>query len=93
MKKKLLIRLSSVGFALYETRLFLDTHPGNKEAMAMLEKYQAKYLALKNEYEQQFGPLTLNGMNSDEWLCDPWPWDNDFNSAEPCEDEEKCENN
>ena len=82
MKKKLLTRLSSAGFALYETRLFLDTHPESKEAREMLEKYQAKYDALKKEYEEQFGPLTLSGSNSDEWLCDPWPGDNDFNSKE-----------
>ncbi len=88
MKKKLLVRLSSVGFAMYETRLFLDTHPGDKEALAMLEKYQTKYNALKAEFEEKYGPLTLNGMNSDEWLCNPWPWDNDFNTDKACEDED-----
>ena len=31
---------------------------------------------LKNEYESLYGPLTLNGENTDEWLKDPWPWDN-----------------
>ena len=75
MKEKLLIRLSSAGFAMYELRLFLDTHPGDKEAMQMLDKYKTKYEALKKEYEEQFGALTLNGANSDEWLKDPWPWD------------------
>ena len=76
MKEKLLIRLSSVGFAMYETRLFLDTHPDDKDALSMLNKYQTKYDAIKKEYEEQYGPLTLNGTNSDEWLKDPWPWDN-----------------
>jgi len=75
MKEKLLMRLSSAGFAMYELRLFLDTHPDNKEARTMLEKYQSKYEALKAEYEQEYGALTLNGANSDEWLKDPWPWD------------------
>ena len=75
MKEKLLTRLSSAQFAMFELRLFLDTHPGDKEATAMFEKYQSKYDALKKEYEEQFGPLTLNGKNSDEWLKDPWPWD------------------
>ena len=27
------------------------------------------------EFEKEYGPLTLNGYNSDEWLKDPWPWD------------------
>lgn len=84
MKKKLLIRLSSMNFAMLEMRLFLDTHPDDKEALAMLKKYREKYDVLKKEYEEQFGPLTLNGMNSDEWICDPWPWDNAFTSEAPC---------
>lgn len=88
MKKKLLVRLSSMQFAMYETRLFLDTHPNNKEALAMFDKYQSKYNALKKEYEDQFGPLTLNGSNSDEWLLDPWPWDVDFNTMDSEDDKD-----
>ena len=77
MKEKLLNRLSAAQFAMYELRLFLDTHKDNKEAMQMYEKYQSKYDVLKKEYEEQFGPLTLNGINSDDWLKDPWPWEVD----------------
>lgn len=80
MKKKLLIRLSSMQFAMLEMRIFLDTHPNDDEALAMYNKYREKYKSLAKEFEEQFGPLTLNGYNSDEWLCDPWPWDNAFNS-------------
>ena len=75
MKDKLLKRLSAAQFAMYELRLFLDTHKDDKEANAMYEKYQSKYDSLKKEYEEQFGPLSLNGNNSDEWLKDPWPWE------------------
>lgn len=78
MKKKLLLRVSSVQFALLETRMFLDTHPDDPEALEMYKKYKEKFNALVKEYEEQFGPLTLNGYNSDEWLKDPWPWDNCF---------------
>lgn len=78
MKRKLLIRLSSMQFGMLETRMFLDTHPNDPEALEMFNKYFDKYKALAAEYESQFGPLTLNGINSDEWLNNPWPWDNDF---------------
>ena len=77
MREKLMKRLSAAQFALYELRLFLDTHKDDKEALSMFEKYQSKFDALKKEYEEQFGPLTLNGINSDEWLKDPWPWEVD----------------
>ncbi len=75
-KKKLLQRVSALGFAMYECRLFCDTHPDDAEALQLLKSYKKKYEAVKDEYEKQFGPLTLTGYNSDEWLKDPWPWDN-----------------
>ena len=76
-KDKLLKRVSALGFAMYELRLFLDTHPDNQDALEMLKSYKKKYEAVKAEYEKEFGPLTLNGYNSDEWLKAPWPWNND----------------
>ena len=76
-KDKLLKRVSALGFAMYELRLFLDTHPDNQDALEMLKSYKKKYEAVKAEYEKEFGPLTFNGYNSDEWLKDPWPWNND----------------
>ena len=41
----------------------------------MINDYKSKYKAVKAEFEKEYGPLTLNGYNSDEWLKDPWPWD------------------
>ena len=76
MRNKLLLRLSAANFGTVETRLFLDTHPNDQEAIAMYNKYADRYKALKKEYESKYGPLTLNGINSDDWLKDPWPWDN-----------------
>lgn len=81
MRKKLLTRLSAMNFGMVETRLFLDTHPDDPEANALYNKYYEKYKALVKEYEEKYGPLTLNGLNSDDWLKDPWPWDNAFNTS------------
>lgn len=75
MKEKLLLRLSSVQFAMQEFRIYLDTHKDDIEALEMYNNYAKKYKTLKDEYEKEYGPLTLNGKNSDEWLKNPWPWD------------------
>lgn len=85
MKQKLLMRLSSVQFCMLEMRQFLDTHPNDPEALEMYNKYIDRFNALKKEYEEQCGPLTLSGNNSDDWLKNPWPWDPDFENACDCD--------
>ncbi len=78
MKRDMCLRrLSALQFAMWETRIYLDTHPCDEEAKEMLKNYREKFDKLRAEYEKEFGPLTLNGINSDEWLKDPWPWDNE----------------
>ena len=49
-KKKLLKRLSALGFAMYECRLYCDTHPNDTEALQMLNDYKSKYEAVKAEF-------------------------------------------
>ncbi len=75
-REQMLLRLSSVQFAMWEMRVYLDTHLDNKEAQKLYNKYVKQYEELKEEFEEQYGPITLGDGNSDEWLKDPWPWDN-----------------
>lgn len=81
-KDKLLRRLSAMQFAMWEMREFLDTHPNCPDAKALYNAYKEKYDTLAKEYEARFGPLTLNGTNSDAWLKDPWPWEAGFDTDE-----------
>lgn len=75
-REQMLLRLSSVQFAMWEMRVYLDTHLDNKEAQKLYNKYVKQYEELKEEFEEKYGPITLGDGNSDEWLKDPWPWDN-----------------
>lgn len=79
-KDKLLRRLSSMKFAMWEIHLYMDTHPDDMQARSMYKEYKSKYDALAEEFEKMYGPLTLDGSNSDDWLKDPWPWDVDYES-------------
>lgn len=74
-RNAMLSKLSSAQFALWESHMFLDTHPCNMEVQRMHESYQEKYSALRKEYEAAFGPLSPQMGNSDQWLQNPWPWD------------------
>ena len=79
MKKKLLMRLSALQFGMVETRLFLDTHPDDRKALALYHKYAEKSRELKAYYNENFGPITPSdnlSQESWEWVHGPWPWEN-----------------
>ena len=65
-------------FALYDTALFLDTHPTNQAALAFYEENQKKYVEAVAYYEEEFGPLTMYGTDTEKgwaWVETPWPWE------------------
>lgn len=75
----LLRRLSSAQFAAWETHMYLDTHPNDMAAMAIMRKYDKRAAELRAEFERKYGPLSPMdnyGEMSFEWLDSPWPWDN-----------------
>ncbi len=74
-REQMLLRVSAAQFAMWETRMYMDTHLDNAEARKLYEKYHRQFEELKAEFEAKFGPITLGENNSDEWLKDPWPWD------------------
>ena len=74
-RESLLRQLSANQFAMWELHVYLDTHPMDKDALAMYKNYKDKSSTLRAEYERMYGPLTIGSGSSTEWLADPWPWD------------------
>lgn len=81
-KDKLLKKIQEEDFALYETVLYLDTHPCDMSALEFYSKRRESLEKLKTEYQQKFGPLTIYG-NEDcrhwNWVNKPWPWEKEAN--------------
>ncbi len=72
----LLKKLSSVAFAMFEIRLFLDTHPDATEAIAKLDSLNDTYMQLRAKFEEKYGPLmSKNAKTPVEWIKGPWPWE------------------
>ena len=73
----LLKKLSSYAFATHELKLFLDTHPNDKETLKKIEEYEEKSKKLMKEYEKEYGPIKRKADNSKfwSWVNDPWPWE------------------
>ena len=77
-RETLLQRVRETEFALVDIGLYLDTHPRDEKAMDYYNKYQQINKELRREYENNFGPLTSNGVDTNDgwtWVRDPWPWE------------------
>ncbi len=77
-KMMLLKRIQVCDFVLFETHLFLDTHPTDKEALAYYSKYQALRERAMDEYVKKYGPITAgqyDGGPTWRWVENPWPWE------------------
>lgn len=72
-----LTNLQQTGFVLQELALYLDTHPGDRNALAQYRMYQTMYRKACEEYERRFGPLSHQSEQDGdyEWLREPWPWE------------------
>lgn len=81
-QKELLDLIRVLGFNLYDTVLFLDTHPCDKQALKNYKKYQALLDKAMKEYAAYFGPLTINDVKVEDgwtWGQEPWPWEREAN--------------
>lgn len=74
----LLGRVMALEFAVDELQLYLDTHPEDKKAIKIFDKYAAKSKVVRKQYEDKFGPLYRDEAVQDgyyAWIDNPWPWD------------------
>ena len=79
-KRRLLKELMSYDFILNELNLYLNSHPLDKKALKMHSETTDKAEALRKRYAKEYGPLTAatnNNSESWDWICSPWPWEND----------------
>ena len=73
-----LTELQTLGFAIQELALYLDTHPADKEALELYREYQKLYNHCTGEYLKKHRPLDHMQESSAPdymWLNDPWPWE------------------
>lgn len=79
---ELLNTLLEYQFACIELNLYLDNNPNDQNALRSYNIYNHKFMQAKSAYENKYGPLTNFGYVPDsfswQWVCEPWPWDNEF---------------
>ena len=79
-REKLLQKIMEYKFFINDLALYLDTHPCDKRALELHNKYVKKLDEVTKEFEKNYGPLTIETvMESWEWAQDLWPWQRGFN--------------
>ena len=78
-KEELLYNILKHNFALTELDLYLDIYPFDINTLNTYNKILNDKKRLCDTYEQNFGPLTLEGVNMGDnewnWIKEPWPWE------------------
>lgn len=77
-QQKLMEAVYTNGFALDEARLFLNTHPTDRQALDFYRRKAEHYRQALHAYEEKFGPIRPeNGVQDGRWAWaeGPWPWE------------------
>ncbi len=78
-REELLYNILMYNFTLVELQLYLDVNPMDTKMINLYNKYLIDKKKLCDDYERQFGPLTMEGLNmgtnSWNWDNSPWPWE------------------
>ncbi len=79
-KEALRDEISALSFAAVETNLYLDGHPGDKDALRYFKDTVRALEEKTAAYEKQYGPLFAKsslGETKFLWSTTPWPWQED----------------
>ena len=73
--------LMANGFSALDLQLYIDTHPGDVNAIAMYNERVRELKKAREEYEKMHGTLFsfndyLDAARSN-WIDSPWPWENE----------------
>lgn len=80
-QRALLCKIRAYDFVLIETALYLDGYHSG-DALSYFCENREKLRELREQYEEQYGPLTQSGVNVENgwtWVQSPWPWELEAN--------------
>lgn len=77
-REQLMCIITESSFALDDTKLFLDTHPYDCEALEYYQMYREIRTEAMKEYRDCYGPISAYDVETTNvwtWIDEPWPWE------------------
>jgi spore coat protein JB len=77
-REQLMCCITEVSFAIDDVKLYLDTHPCDKEALEYYENYRQLRKEAIKEYRDCYGPISSYDVKTENvwtWVTEPWPWE------------------
>ena len=77
-KEQLLLMIDALSFAMVDIGLYLTIYPNDRDMSELYNQYREQENALTEQYENMFGPLTMNSDALNKgwtWNKSPWPWE------------------
>ena len=77
-RQNILSLIDIYSFLITDLNMFLTTHSGNERAKSLLNTFKTELNKLKDFYNSNFGPLTIDSISTESFATGPWPWEDRF---------------
>jgi len=73
--------MMAIAFAIDDLGLYLDTHPHDRDALALRNRLVVRQEELRARRAREGRPVVSDTVmeHGYSWIHDPWPWERDFN--------------
>lgn len=77
-RQNILALIDIYSFLIMDLCLFISTHPNNERAKVLSNTFKVELQKLKDYYNTNFTPLTMDAISSESFITGPWPWEDRF---------------
>ena len=77
-RQNILALIDIYSFLVNDLNLFLDTHPNNERAKILINTFKTELVKLKDYYNVNFSPITIDSISNESYITGPWPWEDRF---------------
>ena len=77
-RQNILSLIDIYAFLVTDLTMYLTTHQNNDRAKALLNTFKTELNKLKDFYNVNFCPLTMDSISGESFVTGPWPWEDRF---------------